>query len=250
METDQGSTVPRRQLGRYLRQLREDAQITIKRAAEELEWSAPKIWRIEGGATSMRALDVEAMCRVYGASPDQTKILMDLARETKSKGWWEVQRRIALRHDRQKIPRRTWPPTPQLDVVLNEAVLHRPMRSRVAMAEQLRHIIRVTALPNVSVQVLPYAAGIHHASMACGSFGILDFPDNGLRAEPSRPPSTATASPARCTLTNRVKCRPSKPRGRPSWPGRSARRSIKVQDRHHDSDKSVLSEMVPGREGV
>ncbi len=88
MQTDLGSTVPRRQLGRYLRQLREDARITVKLASEQLEWSAPKIWRIEGGATSMRALDVEAMCWLYGATADQTEMLMALARETKSKGWW------------------------------------------------------------------------------------------------------------------------------------------------------------------
>jgi transcriptional regulator with XRE-family HTH domain len=85
---DTGSTVPRRQLGRFLRQLREEAQITVKVAAEELEWSAPKIWRIESGATSMRALDVEAMCRVYGASAHVTEALKGLARETKAKGWW------------------------------------------------------------------------------------------------------------------------------------------------------------------
>lgn len=90
MPTEPGSTVPRRQLGRHLRQLREDAQMTIKLAAEELEWSAPKIWRIEGGATSMRALDVEAMCRLYGASPDTTAALMALARETRAKGWWHA----------------------------------------------------------------------------------------------------------------------------------------------------------------
>jgi hypothetical protein len=85
---DLGSTVPRRQLGRHLRQLREEARITVKVAAEELEWSAPKIWRIESGATSMRALDVEAMCRVYGASPEMTQALMGLAKETRAKGWW------------------------------------------------------------------------------------------------------------------------------------------------------------------
>jgi transcriptional regulator with XRE-family HTH domain len=85
---DPGSTVPRRQLGRYLRQLREEAQITVKSAAEELEWSAPKIWRIESGATSMRALDVEAMCKIYGAPTEITQILMGLAKETKAKGWW------------------------------------------------------------------------------------------------------------------------------------------------------------------
>ncbi|HEV7897339.1 MAG TPA: helix-turn-helix transcriptional regulator [Planosporangium sp.] len=88
MAIDPGSTVPRRQLGRYLRQLREEAQVTVKVAAEELEWSAPKIWRIESGATSMRALDVEAMCKVYRASAEITQVLMGLARETKAKGWW------------------------------------------------------------------------------------------------------------------------------------------------------------------
>ncbi|MFI5492075.1 helix-turn-helix domain-containing protein [Actinoplanes sp. NPDC051859] len=90
MESDPGSTVPRRQLGRYLRQLREDARITVKRASEELEWSGPKIWRIEGGMSAMRALDVEAMCRLYGATPDTTEALMSLAHETKAKGWWNA----------------------------------------------------------------------------------------------------------------------------------------------------------------
>src|SRR5687768_16016265 len=88
MTTDAGSTVPRRQLGRYLRQLREDARITVKAAADALEWSTPKIWRIESGIVSMRALDVEAMCRVYGAPADITQALMGLAKETKAKGWW------------------------------------------------------------------------------------------------------------------------------------------------------------------
>ncbi|TDC41809.1 helix-turn-helix transcriptional regulator [Micromonospora sp. KC213] len=88
MTTDTGSTVPRRQLGRYLRQLREEARMTVKAAADALEWSTPKIWRIETGATSMRSLDVEAMCRVYRASPELTEALMGLAKETKGRGWW------------------------------------------------------------------------------------------------------------------------------------------------------------------
>jgi transcriptional regulator with XRE-family HTH domain len=87
---DPGSTVPRRQLGRHLRQLREDALITLKAAAEALEWSPQKLWRIENGATSMRSLDVDAMCRVYGASPEMTSALTALAKETKAKGWWHA----------------------------------------------------------------------------------------------------------------------------------------------------------------
>ncbi|MFG1675696.1 helix-turn-helix domain-containing protein [Micromonospora sp. NPDC049282] len=88
MTTDAGSTVPRRQLGRYLRKLREEARMTVKAAADALEWSTPKIWRIETGATSMRSLDVEAMCKIYRASPDLTEALMGLAKETKGRGWW------------------------------------------------------------------------------------------------------------------------------------------------------------------
>jgi transcriptional regulator with XRE-family HTH domain len=85
-----GSTVPRRQLGRYLRELRSGQRITVKTAAEKLEWSEAKIWRIETGQTSLRSLDVEAMCRVYDAPPDLTEALMGLAKETKAKGWWHA----------------------------------------------------------------------------------------------------------------------------------------------------------------
>jgi transcriptional regulator with XRE-family HTH domain len=85
-----GSTVPRRQLGRYLRDLRNRQHITVKTAAEELEWSETKIWRIETGQTSLRSHDVEIMCRIYAAPTDLTEALMGLAKETKAKGWWHA----------------------------------------------------------------------------------------------------------------------------------------------------------------
>lgn len=85
---DAGSTVPRRQLGRYLRELREDAHVTVAAAAKELEWSAPRIWRYETGQVPMHPNDVEAMCRVYGASPETIQTMRALARETKAHGWW------------------------------------------------------------------------------------------------------------------------------------------------------------------
>src|SRR5579859_4457946 len=85
-----GSTVPRRQLGRYLRDLRNSQRLTVRTAAEKLEWSEAKMWRIETGQTSLRSLDVEAMCRIYGATPDLTEALMGLAKETKAKGWWHA----------------------------------------------------------------------------------------------------------------------------------------------------------------
>ena len=85
-----GSTVPRRQLGRYLRELRNRERLTVKAAAEKLEWSEAKMWRIETGQTSLRSLDVEAMCRIYGAPADLMEALMGLAKETKARGWWHA----------------------------------------------------------------------------------------------------------------------------------------------------------------
>ena len=85
-----GSTVPRRQLGRYLRGLRVEAGLTVRAAAKELERSEPTLWRIEAGQVAVRALDAEQMCRLYGAKEDMTKALMALARETKAKGWWQT----------------------------------------------------------------------------------------------------------------------------------------------------------------
>jgi transcriptional regulator with XRE-family HTH domain len=87
--TEPGSTVPRRQLGRYLRKLREDAGITIRAAADELEWSTQKIWRIENGSIAMRReRDIRAMCEVYNASAEMTEVLKGLGKETIAKGWW------------------------------------------------------------------------------------------------------------------------------------------------------------------
>src|SRR5262245_44745108 len=83
-----GSTVPRRQLGRYLRDLRNQARLTVRAAARRLEWSEAKIWRIESGLTSLRSFDVEIMCRIYDAPNDLTEALMGLAKETKARGWW------------------------------------------------------------------------------------------------------------------------------------------------------------------
>lgn len=89
-EVTTGSTVPRRQLGRYLRELRTNARLTVHAAAKALEWSEAKMWRIETGRTSLRSHDVETMCRVYGASEELKIALMALAKETKGKGWWHA----------------------------------------------------------------------------------------------------------------------------------------------------------------
>jgi transcriptional regulator with XRE-family HTH domain len=90
VDTQAGSTVPRRQLGRYLEELRAKAGLTVKDVAKALERSPQTLWRVEKGAVSSRSVEIEAMCRLYGASEEMTRALCALAKETKAKGWWQA----------------------------------------------------------------------------------------------------------------------------------------------------------------
>jgi Domain of unknown function (DUF5753) len=74
---------------------------------------------------------------------------------------------------RQQLLTRADPP--QLWAVVDEAALRRPMGSLEIMRGQLEALIDITRLPNVVVQVMPFAAGGHAA--AGGAFTILRFPE-------------------------------------------------------------------------
>lgn len=86
----------------------------------------------------------------------------------------EIRRRVAVRIERQSLLTR--PRAPHLSVILNEAVLRRPVGGESAMAEQLSHLGDVTRRANVSIRILPFAAGVHGGMAACGPFTILNFP--------------------------------------------------------------------------
>jgi transcriptional regulator with XRE-family HTH domain len=89
-QTMSGSGVARRLLGRCLRDLRQEAVLTTEKAARALEWSGPKLWRIETGQTGVRGLDVEAMCALYGAPLDLAQALTGLARRPQAEVWWRA----------------------------------------------------------------------------------------------------------------------------------------------------------------
>ncbi|GIG85618.1 helix-turn-helix domain-containing protein [Plantactinospora endophytica] len=224
------TTVPRRQLGRYLRRLRDEGGMTIRTAGEAIECSTVKIWRIESGLQQVRTPDVQALCDVYQAPPEVTETLVKLARQT-ADGWWQAygdavpdwfelyvsmeeatdrirhyngelvpgllqtrrymeemmrigrpdwtdddrERRVELRLKRQRLLGRKRPAAPQLDVVLSEAVLRRPLADHAAMVEQLRHLTTLNERANVRIRILPLAVGPHRASIG-GAFTLLTFP--------------------------------------------------------------------------
>ncbi|MFD3729868.1 helix-turn-helix domain-containing protein [Streptomyces sp. NPDC058632] len=81
---------------------------------------------------------------------------------------------VTARMERQRILEREQPPL--VWVVLDEAVLHRPIGGTGVMRRQLAHLLRFTGHRWVHVQVLPNKAG-EHASLA-GSFNFLRFEED------------------------------------------------------------------------
>ncbi|MEV6806220.1 helix-turn-helix transcriptional regulator [Streptomyces sp. NPDC017248] len=86
----------------------------------------------------------------------------------------EIDKRVKVRMRRQERvtadhnPLRLW-------VVLDEAALRRVVGSRLIMREQLEHLIEMSQLPHVTVQVLPFEVGAHPGLN--GQYAILEFSD-------------------------------------------------------------------------
>jgi hypothetical protein len=103
----------------------------------------------------------------------------DYARAIVALGYENVEaaRRVELRRRRQEILDR--PGAPTLWAVVDEAVIRRPIGGNEVLRGQLEHLLEASARPNVTIQVLPFAAGGHAA--VGSSFTMLRF------AEPELP---------------------------------------------------------------
>jgi transcriptional regulator with XRE-family HTH domain len=88
----------------------------------------------------------------------------------------DVGRRVRLRMARQTVLTREHPP--RLWAVVDEAALRRPVGGREVMRGQLERLIAATKLPNVTLQILPFAGGAHPAMVS--AFSILRFADREL----------------------------------------------------------------------
>ncbi|WP_225823714.1 helix-turn-helix domain-containing protein [Streptomyces naphthomycinicus] len=83
-----------------------------------------------------------------------------------------TERRVALRMRRQELLAR--PAPPRLWVVMDEAVLRWPVGGPEVMRAQIDHLIEVNRLPQVTVQLMPFANGPHPALRA-GAFHLFRF---------------------------------------------------------------------------
>jgi transcriptional regulator with XRE-family HTH domain len=83
----------------------------------------------------------------------------------------EIERRVSVRVRRQAVLASADPP--RVWSVIDEAALRRPIGGRQVMRAQLEYLLETTALPHVTIQVVPFRRGGHAA--AGGSFTILRF---------------------------------------------------------------------------
>ncbi|TWF78497.1 helix-turn-helix protein [Pseudonocardia hierapolitana] len=77
-------------LGRILRELREEAGLSLEVAAPALDWSSSKLSRIENGRQGVDVHGVRTMMDIYGVVGPQWDELLDLTRSVSEKGWWRA----------------------------------------------------------------------------------------------------------------------------------------------------------------
>jgi transcriptional regulator with XRE-family HTH domain len=83
----------------------------------------------------------------------------------------EIDELVAARMERQDTLTREDPPL--LYVLLDEGVLHRPVAEPGVMHGQMEYLLEMSRRPNVTIQVVPYAAGGHSGLL--GAFIIAEM---------------------------------------------------------------------------
>lgn len=87
---EQSPPFRRRQLGRTLRDLREAAGIAPSQACARLEFSPARLSRMETGQTAPDIVVVKSMLDLYGVPVNAWEPFVQLARDARRKGWWQV----------------------------------------------------------------------------------------------------------------------------------------------------------------
>ncbi|QKV97814.1 helix-turn-helix domain-containing protein [Streptomyces sp. NA02950] len=103
---------------------------------------------------------------------DYARVVLSL--DPQLSGEQQLEERVSARLGRQERLRS--PDRPELWVVLDEAVLRRPIGSHTVMRSQLGRLLEAAAEPHITVQVLPFDQGGHGAMG--GSLTVLTLPDD------------------------------------------------------------------------
>lgn len=218
-------TVRQRELGKRLRELRNQHDLTVEDVAAKLLCSATKISRLETAARRPMLRDVRDLCRLYGVDELTSAELMSLTREARNPEWWTqytdlnldpylgleqdataitsytnyyipallqseeytraiiraiapkmnpdiYKQRVDVRMQRQQrvLEKEN---NPRYRVLIDEAVLRRPVGGPEIMAAQLDKILQTEQAGRVTVQVVPFDVGAHAAQDS--NFILFEF---------------------------------------------------------------------------
>jgi transcriptional regulator with XRE-family HTH domain len=87
----------------------------------------------------------------------------------------DVERRVALRLQRQKVL--LGPQAPRVWAIVDESVLHRPLGGRRVLRAQIDHLLELTTMSHISLQVVAYRISGYAAE---GAFTLLRFSEPEL----------------------------------------------------------------------
>ncbi|HEV2779594.1 MAG TPA: helix-turn-helix transcriptional regulator [Actinophytocola sp.] len=222
--TDKHSASRARALAAELRDLRRQAKLNTRDAADRIGISSASLNRSELGTRMPPPEEVSALMVAYAVTGVARERVLALARAANPAGWWETggnalpkqlptlitfesqatritefqplvvpgllqthaymrtlmqsggipddeaEPRVAARAGRQTVLTRKNPP--RYTTIMDEAVLRRPFGGRAVMAQQIRRIIELAELPNITVQVIPFDRGGYPIY---GPFVLLQF---------------------------------------------------------------------------
>lgn len=81
-------TVRRRRLAAEMRRLRKESGATRDDAATFAGIAGVTVTRIEAGQHAPKPADIAMLCKFYGVDEVRTELLVNLARQSRQRGWW------------------------------------------------------------------------------------------------------------------------------------------------------------------
>ena len=135
-------------------------------------WFEPYLG-LEAAAATIRSFETQFVNGLF-QTEDYARAVTGLGHKTIPGD--QIERRVAVRLQRQDLLRRTDPP--RIWSVMDEAVLRRPIGGYPVLREQIESLLENGNTANVRLQVMPFDSGGHAA--AGGAFSILRFPESDI----------------------------------------------------------------------
>lgn len=155
--------------------------IALARAAKERSW-----WRVYSGIASPKLLqfvEYEAAAMITRnfepllipgllQTEEYAREVIGKLNEQISKGHLDAL--VKLRMQRQELLERDGPP-PWYFFIMDEGVVRRLVGGQSVMRRQLRHLTELADKDNVTIEIVPYSAGINRGMH--GPFVVFEFPE-------------------------------------------------------------------------